>query len=549
MRTETLKNVLFFAALVAADYCFALVPLEGLLKGEVKEDIQFDPMALVFAPPNSSPEGQRMLHKRYLAHLEDSQRLKNSCDYIATASYVNPSQEVLARRSVVSTFQYIGLDLTVKSIGHYARTLQMDLSDYQKMTENLIKSSCSPNLSVYGIKLIKQNLFAAYQSSTFPLPALPGQPFNANRLSEKTSSITAKEFEFHQTTQLFRALCSWGGDTSNYRLLPPLLRNPAIMSWLFRHLENQVLVWEEKTSEVKLKEGIGAVQVTCQDYLCRQVSNQEFIKRFPRTVGSTGLKEDLQRLWCHHFRYQDLSATKDQHPMVREWIKKIDPEHERQMSSQLISLFTGIADLLVTNKSYGELKDDLRAGIEERWDQWAKNSLTIFSKDILYEESLEIKVRPRRDPALIKDRLFAIDMSVTLGELDRVIESDDKLGLTINLKLSRSWLRWLRVQWSVLNKRPDPEAREAFIDEVAMRLKPQVDKKQKYFPTPLFGEGLEQILAGELIEQVLLYQGKLFDSYDDKMIQVPVRLHYGMFALSYMRYKAVIKGKHKTLDL
>jgi hypothetical protein len=135
-----------------------------------------------------------------------------------------------------------------------------------------------------------------------------------------------------------------------------------------------------------------------------------------------------------------------------------------------------------------------------------------------------------------------------LGELDRVLD-DDKLGLTINLKLSRSWLRWLRVQWSVLNKRPDPEAREAFIDEVAMRLKPQVDIKQKYFPTPLFGEGLEQILAGELIEQVLLYQGTLFDSYDDKMIQVPVRLHYGMFALSYMRYKAVIKGKYKTLDI
>ena len=549
MKTKTISYLLAISALWSVENSFALVPLEGLLKGDVKEDIQFDPMSLVFEIPQSSAEGQRLLHKRYLAYLEDAQRLKNSCDHVATASYAVPSQETLARRSVVATFQYIGLDLTVKAIGHYARTLQMEDAEYQKMTENLVKSSCSPNLSVYGIKLIKQNLVAAYQSSTIPLPQLPGQPFNAKRLSEKVSSITAKENEFHHTTQLFRAFCSWGGDTNNYRLLPPLLKNPAVMSWLYRHLENQSLSWDEKSNEVKLVDGVGAVQVSCQDYLCRQVPNHEFNKKFPRTVGSTGLKQDLQRLWCHHFRYQDLSGTKDQHPLVREWIKKIDPEHERQMASQLVSLVTNVSDLLVTNKTYVELKEDLRAGIDERWDQWAQKSLAVFSKDMLYEESLEIKVRPRRDPALIKDRLFAIEMSVTLGELDRVIENDDKLGLTMNLKLSRSWLRWLRVQWSVLNKRPDPEAREAFIDEIAMRLKPQVDGKQKYFPTPLFGEGLEQILAGELIEQVLLYQGPLFDSYEDKMLEVPVRLQYGMFALSYMRYKAVIKGKHKTLDL
>lgn len=544
-----MTKTLGLAALLFANVAWGLVPLEGLLKGEVREDLQFDPMSLVFQIPVDAPEAPKQLFQRYLAYFEESQRLKNSCEYVGTASYATPEAEARARRSVVATLQYLGLDLTTKHIGSYARTLQMSEDDYKKMSEALIKSSCSPNLSVYGINLLKQNLLAAYNTSTAKLPALPGQPFTSQLLAEKTSSLGAKEQEFHHTTQLFRAFCAWGGDSENYRLLPPLLKSPAVMSWLYRHLEGQDLSWSEKEKKFTLSELAETNQVICEDYLCRRVPQAQFRQRFPLTVGSTGLKQDLQRLWCHHFRFKDLSATEAQHPLVREWIKKIDPEHEHQLAAQLVALVTGVADLLVTTKSYADLAEDLRSGIDERWNRWAKDSLAQFSKDMLYEESLELKIKPRRNTAQIRDELFAVDMSVTMGELDRIIEVDDKLTLQMDLKLSRNMLRWMRVQWTVLNELADPAKRDAFIDEVAQRLKPQVDAKKKYFPNPLIGEGLEQLLAQELMEQVLLYQGKLFDTYEDEMLTVPVRLRYGMFALSYMRYKALIKQKFKTLDL
>ena len=529
---------------------WALVPLEGLLQGEVSQDLQYDPMNLVFQVPIDTPDGARSLHKRYMAHFYEAQELKQSCDYLGAASYASPADETRARRSVAATLQYVGLDLTVKAIGQYARTIQMNDEEYKKFSEQLVTSSCSPNVSVYGLKLIRQNLMAAFNRPvSTAIPALPGMPFAAQSLTNKTNSLATKEQEFHHTAMLFRAFCSWGGETENYRLMPPLLASPLVMATVLRHLDNKSLVWNSEKREAVLKEGEGAVQVNCQDLLCRRVDNTTFKKNFPRLVGSSGIAQDLKRLWCHHFRFQDFHTGEKQHPQVRAWLKKIDPEHERMMTGQMVALLTGVPDILLAVKDYKELNEDLRASVDERWDQWAKTALTGFSRDLLYEESLEIKVRPRRDPILLRDQLFAVDMTVTMGELDRLLQNGDKLRLDTSFKLSRNWLRWVRTQWTVVNQKADPEAREDFIDQVAASLKPQVESKQKFFPTPLFGQGLEQVLALELIEQLLRYQGGLFDTFEEKMVDVPVRFHYGMFALSYMRYKAQIKARHKTLDL
>ncbi|MBY0515472.1 MAG: hypothetical protein K2P81_01085 [Bacteriovoracaceae bacterium] len=549
MKIILLKYCLTIALLVGGHDAFALVPLEGLLKGEVSQDIQFDPLSLVFQVQESSNDESNAVHKRYISHYQESLALKQSCDYLGPSSYASTEDENRAKRSVVATLQYIGLDATVKAIGSYARTIQMSDEDYKKLTDNLVISSCSPNISVYGIKLIKQNLERAFSQQMMNIPAFPGLPFVAKSLTDKTNSLATKEQELHNTTLLFRAFCSWGSETSNYRLLPPLLSSPLIMSNVVRHLENKGLSWDSKKNEVSSVEGKGAVQVSCQNLICRRVEYDQFKKVFPRAVGSTGISQDVKRLWCNHFRYQTFQNGEAQHPQVRSWLKKIDPEHENLMVGQMLSLLTGVPDIFQAAANFKELGVDLRSSVDERWDQWAKTALSGFSKDLLYEESLEIKVKPRRDRIVIRDKLFAIDFSVTMGELDRLLANSDKLRLDTSFKLSRNWLRWLRTEWTQVNQKADPEAREEFVDKVAEFLKPQVEAKKKFFPTPLFGEGLEQLLALELIEQVLLYQGSLFDTFEEKMINVPVRFHYGMFALSYMRYKAQIKAKHKTLDL
>lgn len=549
MPTRVLRYGLALALLLTSARGHALVPLEGLLQGEVSSEGQPDPMNYVFQQQLSSDEPAKALHKTYIAHTQEARGLVQSCEFIGKGVYASPSEEDRAKRSVVAALQYIGLDATVKAIGAYAKTLQMSEENYGKLVENLMTSSCSPNVSVYGLKLLRQNLLASFSRSDLKLPAYPGQPFVANQLTEKNNALVSKEKEFNHTLQNFRALCSWGGETLNYRMLPTLLSNPLVMVTVLRHLDNKTLAWDAQSQQTNIYEGQGAIQVTCQNLICRKVAPGEFQKTFPRVIGSSGIKQDLYRLWCHHFRDLEILEGDRQHPQVREWLKRMEVSHHRQMAGQMVALFTGVPDLMAFVGQYEALKKDLRASIDERWDEWAKKSLAGFSKNLFYEESLEIKVRPRRDPTLIRQNLFAVDLSVTMGELDRLLQTSDKLRLDVELKLSRNWLRWLRSQSSQVNQKADPAAVEQFMDQVAQYLKPQLAGKAKYFPTPLFKEGLEHVLAEELVEQVQRYEGDLFKSYKETMLKVPVRFHYGMFALSYMRYKAEIKARHKTLDL
>lgn len=219
------------------------------------------------------------------------------------------------------------------------------------------------------------------------------------------------------------------------------------------------------------------------------------------------------------------------------------------MAGQMLSLFTGLSDMVVMAKTFNELTTDLRSPIDERWSSWANTNLKNFSRDTLYEEAMEIKVRPLREELELSQRNFRVDFAVTMGELDRVFKNSDKVSQTIPLKLSQNWLRWLRRQWFEVNSKASPELREEFITQTAKFIKIQIDAKKKYFPTPLFGDGLEELIALELISQVERYEGGIFTGLDEKMLTIPVRFHYGLFALSYMRYKAQIKARSHTLDL
>ncbi len=205
--------------------------------------------------------------------------------------------------------------------------------------------------------------------------------------------------------------------------------------------------------------------------------------------------------------------------------------------------------MVVMAKNFNELTQDIRSPIDERWSKWASTNLKNFSRDTLYEEPMEIKIRPLREQIDVDQRKFRVDFAVTMGELDKIFKNSDKVSQTIQLKLSQNWLRWLRRQWFQVSAQASPELRDEFITQTAQFIKIQIDQKKKYFPTPLFGDGIEELIALELISQVERQEGGIFSKMDEKMLTIPVRFHYGLFALSYMRYKAQIKARSHTLDL
>jgi hypothetical protein len=526
---------------------WGLVPIDGFLRGGVNPDIQQDPLRHVFETLPSGQIQDRARHKLYRTRFEASQELERSCRFLGTADYASAQHEALARRSVVANLQYLGLDLTVKAVGAYARALEVSSEDYQRLVNNLTAGSCGPNLSVYGLRLIKSNLFSAYYDKPAELPQWPGDPFAPASLREASQSRSARENEFHHTLKAFRALCSWGGDTRDYRLLVPYLKSPLVMSSVLRHMEGLRPAYDDVTRSAGWSEDPAAMRVACQDLVCRPVNSERFNARFPRVLGSSGLATDLRRLWCGHFRELDYD-TKGDHPQVSAWIKAQDPEDDRNEVAQLFALTTGVPDLVVPAAAYSELAANLKRGIDMRWGRWAETALAGFSKDLMFEEALEIRVRAPATAAGAPAR-FGFDLQVTMGELDRVLTEKDKLSMDMGITVSRGWLQWVKRRWSEVARNADPQQREQVVEEVALQLKAHLAEKKKYFRTPLFGDGLEYLLAPEIIGQLERDTGRALEGPSEKMLELPLRFNYGIFALSYVRYRALLGARGTTLDI
>ena len=142
---------------------------------------------------------------------------------------------------------------------------------------------------------------------------------------------------------------------------------------------------------------------------------------------------------------------------------------------------TGVPDPIFGVDTYRDLPMLAKSTIDERWNRWAKDALNIFSKDMLFEESLNIKAHPRRDKVALRTDGFLIDFFITLGEIDWVVDETDKLTTSFDLKLSKNFLRHVKSRWTTLNNQIDLEGKEKFIQETASFIDIQLKEKEKLF--------------------------------------------------------------------
>jgi hypothetical protein len=319
------------------------------------------------------------------------------------------------------------------------------------------------------------------------------------------------------------------------------------MAFVFKNMlgmQDQIDKREFKSVTVASKD---TVQVTCTDLVCRKDELEMFKSRFPLSIGSTGIATDLSKMYCHHFRFQDWPQKTA--PEVKKWIKEYELEDPIFETSQFISLMTGVPDFMNASESFVDVPLMARSAIDERWTKWANTVLSSFSKDLLYEESLKVKVEQEEDIAALSSRGFLIDFSVTLGEMDRLLLDNDKLKMSFDLKLSKNFFRSLRTRSEVLEQTIDVEGKKQFREEIAKYLDIQLREKQKLFTQKMWTEEFSRLIADELIRQARIYRGTMFNTYQDEVLSVPVKFSYGLFALSYIKYRADVAAGRLKLNL
>lgn len=522
----------------------ALVPVEGIIMGEAREDLQNDPLSFVFRDIYDRSKLRenkkiKLYHSTYLA----GSYLTESCAFYGPMSYSSPWKETQARRSVASTLQYIGLDTAIKAIGAYARRLEVDQEKFKRLTGNLVKNYCSRNITIISVRNIEQSLQHYYDNPQKELiPSVDSSPFATMDYKNRTERDESRSVEMDYAIRNFKAFCSWGGQVDDYRLMGPYLKNPFIMAFVVKNLLGAQDTFLEKEEKVVTAKSKSAVQVSCDELICRKtVDWEDFEKKFSLSIGSSGLSTDLTKLYCNHFRYQDYSAG-SKIPQVKKWINESELEDPIFETSFFLSLMTGVPDAIFSTEKYVDIPFVVKSSIDERWNNWAKEVLNVFSKDLLFEESLKVRPMPDRDTFTLQTEGFRMRFTVTVGELDRIMDENDKLRTSFDMKFTKNYLRSIRSKWRYLVNEADFEGQKNFKKDMASYIGLQLRSKERLFLQKMWNPEFNRLVADELLEQVLNYRGPLFDSYQEQVLTIPIEFNYGLFALSYLRFRADVNA-------
>lgn len=537
------------AGMALSLWAHALAPLDGLIKGDVSEIVQYDPLENLFSKQFFSADGKEQSFQRvklefYKGMFNQGAALVNTCDVERFHSYRDQWSEESAKRSIVANLQYLGLDVSSRAIVEYAKSFKLEDDEFKNIVDNLVTNTCSNNISVFSKKLLRDNFQRMWEGETkFKAPSLVDSPYVAKYNFDKTESFSAKEREFNFALKNFRDFCSWGGDVDNYRMLPPYLQNPFVMSLVFNHMTKRQLSWDADRTMAVLVPSADAVQVACEDLICRRREPPAFERMYPRMLGSVSLQDDLEVLYCNHFRDTSVKGA-DAPEVVKEWINAQGLEEAKISAMGFFALATGMPDYFFAVDTYDELAQMFSKTVEHRWDDWAKKQTDTLVLDLLYEESLFVDLAPVDASAKARGEL-GMTFDFTLGELDRELEVVDKISSTFKLVFPRSYLSWIRRSHIQASNRSQYAKMEELERKLATYVGLQLEQKAGYFDIPLWNSSFPRILARELTERLSSYQGSALDGFSQEEMVVPVKFRFGLFALKYLRDKYKAKYHNK----
>jgi len=528
---------------------FALVPLESLILGDLSDQYLNDghPIKKIFSIEKDYENNYTSFINLYRGFLSEGENLHNFCKAKPTANFSTKVDRDQSVRSILSTIQYIGLEITSKVIPVYARKMELTNSEWDNLEDRLINNYCSQNLTVISLKQLKKNLnFRFINKIDSLLPDIKNNTYFPQKINHINSDNRMIEQEFIQTIKLFRSFCSWDGNIEDPKLLTPFINNPLIMAYILRKLSGNKIAFDYKNDQFFFTSDPEPVHVTCNNIICRKYGLVEFLKYYPRSIGSNNLHDDVKRVYCRHMRGYDF-FTKNKESIIYKWQMQQSFDDYNLQLSQFIALITKVPDFIVRSNNFSDAKKYFIFAAERYWNTWAKNQNSLLNKDIYYEEPLSLE-KVSRSIYFNKYRPnFKVLLDINMGEFDRSLQSVGKVKVSVNLNISKKYLKWIRKEWSLVDIN-DNKKYEHLIKTFRNYVEEPLEKFKSKFTFPPWKGDLSRIIVLELLEQVSLYKGDFFSHDLSKNVTIPIILGYGPFALKYINYEHNIKENLKQLD-
>ena len=530
----------------------ALIPLEHLVLGDFSKAFDREistPIDYIYQQSRDKDglsDRSSIRHAQlYRGFYENGFLLDASCPEQNELVYTASWQRTQALRSAYATLQYIGLDVVIRALASYAHFFEFSREEYLRFIDNHIGNFCSQNLTVISKHQLRLNMQRHFDKteSLYNLPDITNNKLLPSSLKGQIALEEIRKREFAQTIRLFKSFCSWGNDVDNLRLLIPLIRNPQIMAFIFRQLDSERLDWNHDLSRLVIRNHPDSVKVLCRGLICRREQETNFRREFPRAIGSISIGNDMSRLYCNEMLNKDFQVQ-NQDPKIRSIIDRWTFDEQNIMTSHFISLITGVPDLFIWSQDFSSGKKFLRFSIDESWNRWAKEQVSDLNHNIFYEEPLTLELLDR---SLYFNRIsgpVSVEFDLNMGEYDRIYQRSGKLTVEFDLKLTRALLKWAREVY--LNS---PIERDDIRDNVEERLyrviSPQVERAQERFEFAPWEGDLTSILVDEILTQLMLMPNFVVDRWGNELLDIPIRMHYGPFALKYIRHLRLVRDEKK----
>ncbi len=540
------RYILIFGLFICVQNVHALLSLESAILGDLTEKISSDGDALkyIFNSENyydqKDAKSSKLYKERisfYRGFYEEGKNLINYCKSPRTVKYNSDWEKAQVKRATAATLQYSILDLLSKALPLYAKYFEFTDEEFFNFSDILVSNSCSNNLSIISKKTLKKNMLYYFtKESGYKLPSVDDNPLFSEDLNKIISPREARENEFQMALNLFTSACSWSGSSAEFGLMTPLFKNPMIYSFIVRQLTGFEFEWIPTLNKIQKKPFLNSLTVWCENLICRRVDPNSFRKKVFRMIGSENLETDLKNLYCEEILAMDydLAATLDDD--IKTEMKRRSFEDENYLSSYYVSLITGIPDFMVGVKNYSKLQDVFRSGMDIFWSRWAKEQLDQKVRPIYFEEPLKLEIIKNKNTFNSYDTEFKVVMDLSLGEFDRLLEDHGKLKSVFNIYLSKELVIYLRKELMLL----DPRNKEQYA-EIKNRLKLNIEKpikelEKRYVIKPWNGN-LNDFVAEEILEQIMLKEGKAIRQLLDKKVKIELIFNYGVFALKSIKHQ------------
>lgn len=549
---KSIKTLIFLLTiLVLTNNSFALTPIESLILGDFSErysENETDPLNYVFnkelsleAKLDSAKDINRIQLANYRAFYEEGKNLENTCTDASEIRFITEWEKTQAKRAMISTIQYVGLDLSTRAIAQYAKELEFTAGEYDNLTQGLVANYCSQNLSIISKKELLRNLKIKFEKeNSFKLPSVEKNPFFPESLNELLPKIKSLEQELLYTVKLFQALCSWNGNPENPGLLVPILKHSGIMAFFNRQMTGQQVGWNAIDNSLYLKEDNNTVQIACDNLICRKTSRENMIRKYSYSLGGTSIAEDQKRLYCNYYR-NAYYLPKESDPRLGQIMNQRTFDEENFINSQFIALITGIPDFLLRSSNFNQGEDVLRASMDNVWTKWAKANTENLSRELFFEEPLTLELVDQNQYYDFRANKLRVAFDVNLGEFDRTNQRVGKIRMNFKLNVQTAFLNYYRTALQSLTFKDSAEKlrlKNRFKYQISNEVKAA---REKLIIPPWKGD-LDELIVSELTSQILDTPLKFLPLTEKGMTAIDIEINYGVFALKYLAHQFKVQS-------